>query len=135
MGWKLPKPSTYDFSDRSQLKKIFSLFRNDLKKKNFYKKKYLEEFDISKVTDEEVKLVKKILNEHTDMQFGIIQRECNASAWMFIWTQKVLKLYEIKKNMKSTGIKDLEDKISEFKETNKMMTKIFDDVLKNQQFN
>jgi len=134
MGWKLPKPNSYDFSCRDQLKKIWALFRIQLRNKNYYKYKYLKEFEIDNVRLEQVALVRRILKQHQDMQFAVIQRECNTSAWMFLWTQKVLEYFDIKTTLRKLGVKELEDKIQFFKDTSQTMATIFEGVLKEQKF-
>ena len=132
MGWVLEKPNKYDFSSRSDLKIIWLLFRMDFRNKNF--ERYCARFDIKSVTSDQINLVKKILKPHTDVTFNLIRRECNASAFMFEWTKRVIECFEIKKNLNKLGVKQIEDKIAQYQKTNSKMIQVFEEILKNQEF-
>ena len=132
MGWQLPNPNSYDFSDRAQIKKIWLLFRIHLRNKNYAK--YSKAFKLDNVTNSQVALVKRILAPHKDMNFNMIRREWKASAFMYEWTKCVLKYVEIKRDLESIGVKQLEDRISNYNHISEKMIKVFDRILANQEF-
>ena len=132
MGWKLESSGSFDFSNRDDLRKIWYKFRTHFRNKKF--KKDCDEFDIETVTADQVSLVKKILQPHSDLHFHMIRRECNTSACMFEWTNSVIEYFEIKQNLDSLGIKQIEDKIIHYQNINTKMIQVFERILRSQEF-
>mmetsp|Transcript_30241 Transcript_30241/g.26800 ORF Transcript_30241/g.26800 Transcript_30241/m.26800 type:complete len:96 (+) Transcript_30241:529-816(+) len=93
-----------------------------------------ENFRIENVTSRQLAIVKKILSVHTDMTYGIIARECGASAYLYLWCNQVIEYMRVKKNLDLLGVKQIEDKMAYYEKINKKMLDVFDRILSNQKF-
>ncbi|CAI2378012.1 unnamed protein product [Moneuplotes crassus] len=132
LGWDEKIAYNTNFKDNAVILQYWYKFRINFRNKKV--KKFYDDFDINKVTGGQVNLCKKILQLHPDLTFARIKPLSNCAANVFLWSNLVIKHFEIDQQIKPLGIRQIEDKIVEYDRTEKKMMQVFDRILCQQNF-
>mmetsp|Transcript_39111 Transcript_39111/g.38740 ORF Transcript_39111/g.38740 Transcript_39111/m.38740 type:complete len:89 (-) Transcript_39111:29-295(-) len=75
-----------------------------------------------------------ILRQNADLSPAKISPVSSCASDLYEWTKLALKYFDIKHEILSLGIKQVEEKIESYKTTSQKMLKVFEKILANQQF-
>jgi hypothetical protein len=129
IGKSLPTLEKVDFMSKDSLDKIWYKFRKELKRTDFLED-YLN-FNLRKVSKDNISMVKKIYANDPWMTVNWIKRESSAALCMFQWTIKVIEYKSVLNDLLTLGIKIKEDQIEDYKKLNSKMSAIYDKFLIN----
>ncbi|CAI2378889.1 unnamed protein product [Moneuplotes crassus] len=132
LGWDPQTSNMSSFKNEKDILKLWHKCRLNFRNKNV--KKYHDAFKVSEVSMERVSTCKRILSLHQDLTFTQIKSLSSLAANMFSWSNLVIKYFEIDQQIKPLGIRQIEDKISEYERTEKKMMQVFDRILAHQNF-